>query len=172
MLTGRAYLPPQATAKQRADMAILFHEKPEEDGKTQYIYCLPDGTFSIYNLEEGRYLLEVVVIGWEFPQYMLEVSNSFHDKTRVTPLGSRIPLEPEVILVPLGPVQYYPKKKPFKIMSLIMSPYGLMIGTSRDPGRSLLLHALRSHVGCSWHCRSVLCAMVPVVLHAGCYSIS
>lgn len=123
-------------------MYVLFHESAETDGKKQHIYCLPDGTFSIYNLEEGRYLLEVVVIGWEFPQYQLEVSNAFHDKTRVTPLGSRIPLEPEVILVPLGEAQYFPKKKPFKIMSLLMSPYGLMIGAPRYPGSSMLQQSL------------------------------
>jgi hypothetical protein len=130
-LTARAYLPPKATDKQRADMAIVFHENIET-GATRYIYCLPDGTFSIYNLEEGRYLLEVSVTGWEFPQYMLEVSDSFHDKVRVTPIGGRIPLEPEIILVPFGDVEYYPKKKPFNIMSLLMSPYGLMVGASLE----------------------------------------
>lgn len=108
-------------------MAIIFHE---HSGKTRHIYCLPDGTFSIYDLEEGRYLLEVALIGWEFPQYKLEVSNNFHDKTRVTPLGSRIPLEPEVILIPLGEAHYFPQKKPFNIMSLVLSPYGLMVGAS------------------------------------------
>lgn len=97
-----------------------------EDGTTKHIYCLEDGTFSIFGLEEGRYLLEVAVMGWEFPSYMLEVSDAFHEKTRVTPLGSRIPLEPEVILIPLGEAHYFPKKKPFNIMSLLLSPYGLM----------------------------------------------
>lgn len=110
-------------------MAVIFHDAPGKQGHVQHIYCLPDGTFSIHDLEEGKYLLEVAVIGWDFPQYMLEVSHTFHDKARVIPLGSRIPLEPEVILVPLGETQTGPKKKPFNIMSLLISPYGLMFGT-------------------------------------------
>jgi ER membrane protein complex subunit 7 len=74
-------------------------------------------------------MMEVAVIGWTFPQYKVEVNSNFHDIVKVTPVGSRIPLEPEIVLIPVGEAQYFPKKKPFNIMSLLMSPYGIMIGT-------------------------------------------
>lgn len=123
-LKGYTLMPRHATDEQRASISVVVMDRK---GNSKRAYCLPDGAFTVHGLEEGEYILEVAVIGWTFPPYNVKVSSQYHDGVRVTPLDSRVPLEPVVILAPLSEAQYFAKRKPIDIRSYLFSPYGLMM---------------------------------------------
>eukprot|EP00892_Ulva_mutabilis_P001360 jgi/Ulvmu1/11224/UM072_0061.1 len=123
-LKGYTLLPRHATDEQRASISVIVSNVKGLKKKT---YCRPDGGFTVYGLEEGDYMIDVAIIGWTFPQYNLKVSSKYHDGVRVTPLNSRVPLEPTVILAPLSEANYFAKRKAIDIRSYLFSPYGLMM---------------------------------------------
>lgn len=124
-LKGYTLLPRHATDEQRASISVIVSNTK---GFHKRSYCRPDGAFVVHGLEAGEYMIDVAVIGWMFPQYNVKVGPQYHDGVRVTPLDSRVPLEPVVILAPLSEAQYFAKRKPFDFRSYLFSPYGLMMG--------------------------------------------
>jgi hypothetical protein len=123
-LSGRAFLPSSVSQERHAALSILLTDGA---GVMTRTYCNQNGDFSINGLEEGFYLMEVDILGYAFPQYKVEVNHNIHDAVRVTPLNSRVPIEPPVGLLPLGETQYYLKRKPVNIKGFLFSPYGIMI---------------------------------------------
>lgn len=146
-LTGYTLLPRKATDEQRASISVIVTSLK---GFSKRAYCLPNGGFTVYGLTEGEYMIDVAVIGWTFPQYNVQVSSKYHDGVRVTPVNSRVPLEPTVILAPLSEAQYFAKRKPIDVRSYLFSPYGLMMGTSSSHipqlGRGSVLSLANSEV--------------------------
>jgi Protein of unknown function (DUF2012) len=122
-LEGRVYMPPNATPAQRAEVNVLL---TASTGEQHRAHCLVDGTFTVSGLKGGMYLMDVIVIGFMFPEYRVDVHPGFQDPVRVSVLSSRAPVGPAVVLRPLGEARYYMPRKPINIRGLIMSPYGLM----------------------------------------------
>lgn len=115
-------------------------------GEVRQAYADLDGKVEVAALPEGAYLLDVVAIGWQFPQFRVDVHPRFDDAIAVAPVASRMPLSKPFELQPLGEAKYYATRKPFNIWGMIMSPYGLMAGARC---RRLCLRAPCCSAGCA-----------------------
>jgi hypothetical protein len=100
-------------------------------GQTHRAYALADGSVTLTSLEEGSYLLDVVALGFLFPQFRVDVAPRFDDSVTVSKVANRMPLPRPFVLQPYGEARYYQERKPFDIKGLLMSPYGIMIGAPR-----------------------------------------
>lgn len=46
-----------------------------DGGREIVSFCRKDGTFTVYGLPPGVHMLDVVALGWHFPQVKLDVSS-------------------------------------------------------------------------------------------------
>ncbi|KAK8939668.1 hypothetical protein KSP40_PGU010252 [Platanthera guangdongensis] len=86
-----------------------------------------DGYFSFYNIPAGTHLIEVSAMGYLFSPVRVDISARNPGKIQAALTENRRALQ-ELVLEPLREEQYYDKREPFSLMSIVKSPMGLMIG--------------------------------------------
>lgn len=87
-----------------------------------------DGSFAFYTVPPGTHMLDVVSLELVFPQVRIDVDAT---TGRVTGSYANNPMQglPSPLTIrPVAKAEYYEKRPPFNLQSMIMSPYGLMIG--------------------------------------------
>jgi len=87
-----------------------------------------DGAFSFHGVPAGTHMIDVVSLELVFPQVRIDVDGS---TGRVAGSYANNPLQglPSPLTIrPVAKAEYYEKRPPFNLQSMIMSPYGLMIG--------------------------------------------
>ncbi|KAJ8421406.1 hypothetical protein Cgig2_017483 [Carnegiea gigantea] len=80
-----------------------------------------------YNVSAGTHLIEVAAIGYYFSPVRVDISARNPGKVQAALTETRRGLS-ELALEPLREEEYYEKREPFSIMSLVKSPMGLMVG--------------------------------------------
>uniref|UniRef100_A0A0E0LDX3 ER membrane protein complex subunit 7 beta-sandwich domain-containing protein n=1 Tax=Oryza punctata TaxID=4537 RepID=A0A0E0LDX3_ORYPU len=97
------------------------------NGGQRVTFARPDGYFAFHNVPAGTHLIEVSSLGYLFSPVRVDISarNPGHIQAALT--ENRIVLN-ELVLKPLREEQYYEKREPFSIMSLLKSPMGMMLG--------------------------------------------
>lgn len=86
-----------------------------------------DGYFSFYNIPAGTHLIEVAAMGYLFSPVRVDISARNPGKIQAALTENRRALQ-ELVLEPLREEQYYDRREPFSLMSILKSPMGLMIG--------------------------------------------
>ncbi|XP_043719837.1 ER membrane protein complex subunit 7 homolog isoform X1 [Telopea speciosissima] len=97
------------------------------NGGQKVTFLRPDGYFSFHNVPAGTHLIEVVAIGYFFSPVRVDVSARNAGKVQAALTENRKGLS-KLVLEPLREEQYYERREPFSIMSIIKSPMGLMVG--------------------------------------------
>ncbi|BAF20097.1 ER membrane protein complex subunit 7 homolog [Oryza sativa Japonica Group] len=97
------------------------------NGGQRVTFARPDGYFAFHNVPAGTHLIEVSSLGYLFSPVRVDISarNPGHIQAALT--ENRRVLN-ELVLEPLREEQYYEKREPFSIMSLLKSPMGMMLG--------------------------------------------
>ncbi|KAG9450256.1 hypothetical protein H6P81_010221 [Aristolochia fimbriata] len=90
-------------------------------------FIRPDGYFSFHNVPAGTHLIEIAAVGYFFSPVRVDVSARNPGKVQAALTENRRTLT-ELVLEPLREEQYYDKREPFSLMSLVKSPMGLMVG--------------------------------------------
>ncbi|XP_068642409.1 ER membrane protein complex subunit 7 homolog [Aristolochia californica] len=97
------------------------------NGGERVTFIRPDGYFSFHNVPAGTHLIEVAAIGNFFSPVRVDLSARNPGKVQAALTENRHTLS-ELVLEPLREEQYYDKREPFSLMSLLKSPMGLMMG--------------------------------------------
>jgi len=123
VIDGRILWPEEVTSA--AKMKLILNL---EGGRKIYGWPKADGAFSLTNVPEGTHLLDVVASGLVYPQVRLEVNGAYPGGALVTLAENRGKvLPPPLLIKPTSLAQYFEKRAPFDLVSLIKTPYGLMI---------------------------------------------
>ncbi|KAL6754876.1 hypothetical protein V8C86DRAFT_3027736 [Haematococcus lacustris] len=119
VLSGKVYTPAPA-----ATLVKLF----TADGQELQSFVQSDGSFEFEQVPPGSHLLQPFHISYFYPEVKVDVSPKA-GLVRATQLGQPkpMPLPTPLQLRPLGELQYYEKRKPVDVWSIVKSPYGLMI---------------------------------------------
>ncbi|KAJ9506158.1 hypothetical protein QJQ45_002435 [Haematococcus lacustris] len=98
------------------------------DGQELQSFVQSDGSFEFEQVPPGSHLLQPFHISYFYPEVKVDVSPKA-GLVRATQLGQPkpMPLPTPLQLRPLGELQYYEKRKPVDVWSIVKSPYGLMI---------------------------------------------
>ncbi|EYU20243.1 hypothetical protein ABFS82_01G002400 [Erythranthe guttata] len=97
------------------------------NGGQQVTFLRPDGYFSFHNVPAGTHLIEVASIGYFFSPVRIDVSARNPGKVQAALTENRRVLS-ELVLEPFRDEQYYERREPFNVMSILKSPMGLMMG--------------------------------------------
>lgn len=97
------------------------------NGGQRVTFLRPDGYFSFHNVSAGTHLIEVAAIGYYFSPVRVDISARNPGKVQAALTETRRGLS-ELALEPIREEEYYEKREPFSIMSLVKSPMGLMVG--------------------------------------------
>lgn len=97
------------------------------NGGQRVTFLRPDGYFSFHNVPAGTHLIEVATTGYFFSPVRVDVSARNPGKVQAALTETRRGLT-ELSLEPLREEEYYEKREPFSILSLVKSPMGLMVG--------------------------------------------
>ncbi|URE34845.1 hypothetical protein MUK42_07995 [Musa troglodytarum] len=124
-IAGRVKL--GATAKESGLPAKLTNIKVILNGGQSISFAKADGYFSFHNVPAGTHLIEVAALGYFFSPVRVDISARNPGKIQAALTENKRVLY-ELILEPLREEQYYEKREPFSIMSLMKSPMGLMMG--------------------------------------------
>eukprot|EP00798_Chlamydomonas_sp_ICE-L_P009918 gene9918-7787_t len=113
------------------DAVVVLHTS---EGEEKRAFCDSDGSFEFSGVTPGSHMAQAHLIGHYFPEVRLDVSPkaglvraSFlppNDKQLGTLNASPL------VLHSLGELQYFEKRKPIDIVSILKSPYGIMIAIS------------------------------------------
>ncbi|XP_065040109.1 ER membrane protein complex subunit 7 homolog [Musa acuminata AAA Group] len=116
-----------ATSKESGLPAKPTNIKVILNGGQSISFARADGYFSFHNVPAGTHLIEVAALGYFFSPVRVDISARNPGKIQAALTENRRVLF-ELILEPLREEQYYEKREPFSIMSLMKSPMGLMMG--------------------------------------------
>lgn len=97
------------------------------DGGQMITFLRPDGYFSFHNVSAGTHLIEVAATGYLFSPVRVDISARNPGKVQAALTETRRGLS-ELALEPLREEEYYEKREPFSVMSIVKSPMGLMVG--------------------------------------------
>ncbi|KMT18976.1 hypothetical protein BVRB_2g030740 [Beta vulgaris subsp. vulgaris] len=97
------------------------------NGGQRTTFLRPDGYFSFHNVPAGTHLLEVAATGYFFSPVRVDVSARNPGKVQAALTETRRGLA-ELSLEPLREEDYYEKREPFSVLSIVKSPMGLMVG--------------------------------------------
>ncbi|KAL8063044.1 hypothetical protein ABFX02_01G002400 [Erythranthe guttata] len=97
------------------------------NGGQKVTFLRPDGYFSFHNVPAGTHLIEVASIGYLFSPVRIDVSARNPGKVQAALTENRRVLS-ELVLEPFREEQYYERREPFNVMSILKSPMGLMMG--------------------------------------------
>ncbi|KAL7121739.1 hypothetical protein ACP275_01G002200 [Erythranthe tilingii] len=97
------------------------------NGGQKVTFLRPDGYFSFHNVPAGTHLIEVASIGYLFSPVRIDVSARNPGKVQAALTENRRVLS-ELVLEPFRDEQYYERREPFNVMSILKSPMGLMMG--------------------------------------------
>ncbi|KAL3160314.1 hypothetical protein ABBQ38_009704 [Trebouxia sp. C0009 RCD-2024] len=87
-----------------------------------------DGSFLFPEVPAGTHMLDVVCVDLLFPQVRLDVDGGTGSVAAAYANNPMQGLPSPLIIRPLARAEYFERRPPFNLASIIMSPYGLMIG--------------------------------------------
>eukprot|EP00270_Netrium_digitus_P006441 TRINITY_DN1892_c0_g1_i1.p1 TRINITY_DN1892_c0_g1~~TRINITY_DN1892_c0_g1_i1.p1 ORF type:complete len:206 (-),score=71.28 TRINITY_DN1892_c0_g1_i1:304-921(-) len=98
------------------------------DGGERVAFPRTDGRFSLHGVSAGTHLLEVAAIGVFFPPVRLDVSARLNGQVRAAMAEDPSTLLPDpLVLIPARTEEYYEKREPLSVLSILKSPMGLMV---------------------------------------------
>ncbi|KAL3161612.1 hypothetical protein ABBQ32_010470 [Trebouxia sp. C0010 RCD-2024] len=87
-----------------------------------------DGSFLFPEVPAGTHMLDVISVDLLFPQVRLDVDGGTGNVAAAYANNPMQGLPSPLIIRPLARAEYFERRPPFNLASIVMSPYGLMIG--------------------------------------------
>jgi hypothetical protein len=101
------------------------------NGGQYFTFPRVDGSFTIYEIPPGAYVLEVISTEYVFPLIRVDVSGKYNGKVKVRPANQLSTFLPYPIsLKPLQQATFFEQREPFHMLMLFTNPMFLMIGFS------------------------------------------